>query len=66
MRVRQVAPLPGQKPTAELSLDGVPRTSFEADPDPDARRALPAPVGHQDLARAVMSLRGRTMRPVLP
>jgi hypothetical protein len=33
VRVRLVAPFPGQKPTAELSLDGVPRTSFEVDRD---------------------------------
>ncbi|GAB2748226.1 hypothetical protein GCM10027090_18560 [Sinomonas soli] len=33
VRVRLVPPFPGQKPTAELSLDGVPRTSFEVDRD---------------------------------
>ncbi|MDP9886087.1 N12 class adenine-specific DNA methylase [Sinomonas atrocyanea] len=33
VRARLVAPFPGQKPTAELSLDGVPRTSFELDRD---------------------------------
>uniref|UniRef100_UPI003899C835 helicase-related protein n=1 Tax=Pigmentiphaga litoralis TaxID=516702 RepID=UPI003899C835 len=33
VRARLIAPFPGQKPTAELSLDGVPRTSFEVDRD---------------------------------
>ncbi|WP_229867436.1 helicase-related protein [Sinomonas cellulolyticus] len=33
IRVKLVAPFPGQKPTAQLSLDGVPRTSFEVDRD---------------------------------
>ncbi|WP_244932806.1 helicase C-terminal domain-containing protein [Sinomonas atrocyanea] len=33
VRARLIAPFPGQKPTAELSLDGVPRTSFELDRD---------------------------------